>query len=132
MKAYEFAGPPIAWKRAGLFKGRFYDKQIKDKDRLRDLIKTADKALCCSNKPLSVFYEFNMPIPPSWSKIRRLNAIGSFHVNTPDLDNMIKFINDTFNGILWKDDRQIAETYATKRYAEEVSTKIIIVELEDE
>jgi len=132
MKAYEFGGTPIAWKRAGLFQGRHYDKQTKEKNNLRNLIRIADNAVYCSNKALSLFYEFNMPIPPSWSKIRRLNAIGKNHVNTPDLDNLIKFMNDTFNGILWKDDRQIAEIFATKRYSENVSTKIIIVEVEDE
>lgn len=38
-------------------------------------------------------------------------------VCTPDLDNLQKQIGDSWNGCLWRDDRQIAHWDVTRRYA---------------
>jgi Holliday junction resolvase RusA-like endonuclease len=35
----------------------------------------------------------------------------------PDLDNLVKGIKDALSGCLWRDDSQVVEIHATKRYA---------------
>lgn len=41
------------------------------------------------------------------------------HTKKPDLDNMIKFVKDCLNGVLWHDDSQVVMVTAIKRYTEE-------------
>lgn len=36
------------------------------------------------------------------------------HRTKPDLDNLVKFINDALNGVLWEDDAQISITVSHK------------------
>ena len=132
MDKYKIDGNPIPWKRAGR-NGRFtYDPQLKEKMAYRNMLASAEKTVSCSSKPLSLVYQFNMPIPKSWSRTRRLNAIGKPHTSKPDKDNLEKFINDTFNKILWEDDAQIFTSTSEKIYAEKPSTIFIVVEWEDE
>jgi len=56
-----------------------------------------------------------------------------FHTNTPDADNIAKFIGDALNGIFWDDDKQIAVLEMTKLYCEDGCTpniNIFIMQLE--
>lgn len=63
--------------------------------------------------PLSVVVTFHMPRPKSmiW-KTRPMPR--ERHVGTPDLDNLVKPILDATQGIVFADDCQIAELYASK------------------
>lgn len=54
----------------------------------------------------------------------------SWHTYKPDLDNMIKWISDVMNGILYEDDKQVAKITAEKVYSLESRTEIIIIELQ--
>jgi Holliday junction resolvase RusA-like endonuclease len=67
---------------------------------------------------------FYMPIPASFSK-KKIDA-GLTHTKKPDLDNMIKFVKDCANGILWHDDSQVIYIEATKQYGVNPYTKIIL------
>jgi Holliday junction resolvase RusA-like endonuclease len=60
-----------------------------------------------------------LPIPTSWSRKRRLAAIGGLihPTSRPDLDNYIKLC-DALNAIVVIDDSQIVEVRARKRYGE--------------
>lgn len=60
---------------------------------------------------------FYMPIPQSWSKRKKAEALGSYHTSKPDLDNLAK-VCDGFNEVLWLDDSQIAKTQFVKKYGE--------------
>ncbi len=54
------------------------------------------------------------------------------HTKTPDLDNLIKFVSDSFNGVFYKDDSQIVEIKARKNYCthiEQARTEIMIDEI---
>lgn len=126
MNIYEIPGKPIAWKRARRSGNRYFDSQIKEKEAMQRTILLSGKAVYSFAEPLKVTMEFDMPIPKSWSRVRRLNAIGSPHKVTPDCDNLIKMICDTFNGILWRDDAVIYELKARKCYAEEPKTRIFV------
>ena len=57
-------------------------------------------------------------IPKSWSlKKQRAAALGEiFPTAKPDTSNIIKAIEDGSNGILWRDDSQVVDTVASKRY----------------
>lgn len=59
--------------------------------------------------PVEVHLWFVMPEVQSHNKYH--------HVARPDLDNLIKAVCDALNGIVWKDDCQIAHLRATKTYA---------------
>jgi len=70
---------------------------------------------------------FMMPIPCSSNKKRLDMALGNIrHVKKPDTDNLVKFVKDCANGIIWKDDSQVYSIYATKFYAETPGTTITI------
>ncbi len=132
MKVYEIPGKPIAWKRARRCGNRYFDPQVNEKKAMQYYIKLTNKTISCATKPLKVLMEFYMPIPESWSRTRRLNALNAPHVFTSDLDNKIKMIGDTFNGILWKDDALIYEIHARKIYSNEPKTRIYIQEYDQE
>ena len=71
---------------------------------------------------------FMMPITSSASNKKRLDmALGNIrHTKKPDTDNLLKFVKDCANGILWKDDSQVYSLYATKFYAETPGTTLTL------
>lgn len=44
--------------------------------------------------------------------------------NKPDIDNMIKYVLDACNEILWQDDKMVCEIQARKMYTKNPSTEI--------
>lgn len=78
--------------------------------------------------PLRVSLFFIMAIPKSSSKNKRISMLANdiTHTKKPDLDNLVKFIFDSCNTVLFDDDRQIIELKASKRYGEKPSTIIDI------
>ena len=67
-------------------------------------------------------------IPKSWPKARRAKALGSveWHTAKPDGDNVLKAVGDGLNGIVWKDDSQIAFSKVIKRYGEKPGLEITV------
>lgn len=59
-------------------------------------------------------------VPASWSKKMRAQALVGeiFPAKKPDMDNVVKAICDSFNGIVWVDDVQVVDLVARKRYGE--------------
>lgn len=62
--------------------------------------------------------EATMPIPASWTKGRRQDALASVLRPTgrPDADNISKLVLDACNGIVYADDSQIVDLTVTKFY----------------
>lgn len=60
------------------------------------------------------------PIPASWSKKRRAeaNARLTWHTSKPDADNIAKAAGDALNGIIFRDDSQVAFAKVMKHYGE--------------
>lgn len=58
------------------------------------------------------------PIPKSWSKKKRQQAQQTlaWHIGKPDGDNILKAVGDGLNGVVFKDDSQIAFAKVTKQY----------------
>lgn len=65
--------------------------------------------------PLSLYIEFFYAVPKSWSKVRR-EAIPSPRTERPDLDNIVKLVLDSLNGIAYLDDAQIVHLSCSKYY----------------
>lgn len=72
-------------------------------------------------KPLRAVLTIFYSIPISYTK-KRVQAIRNgleVPCKKPDVDNIIKIILDALNGIAYKDDCQVVEIYAAKKYTEE-------------
>ena len=72
-----------------------------------------------THKPVALRIEFGMPIPASWPKYRRTEALqGSLlPAKKPDIDNLVKAALDALNGAAYEDDGQVVTVTATKRYS---------------
>ena len=71
---------------------------------------------------------FYMPISKSKSKKRQEEMQGSYHIARPDLDNMLKWICDCANGILYTDDSVVASVFVQKIYDHEPRTEFSLEE----
>lgn len=76
---------------------------------------------------LSAYY----PIPKSWSKKKRQQAIdGDLHPQVkPDLDNVLKAVLDAINGVVYVDDSQVINMVATKRYSTDARIEVYLHEV---
>jgi Holliday junction resolvase RusA-like endonuclease len=61
---------------------------------------------------LAIYAHFK--IAKSWSAKKKDDLIWTPHLQTPDLDNIVKAISDAANGIAFKDDSQIADLVCKK------------------
>ena len=61
-----------------------------------------------------------LPIPASWSAIKRRRALSGDIRPTgrPDIDNIVKAACDALNGIVWTDDSRITELSVYKSYSD--------------
>lgn len=59
---------------------------------------------------------------------KKKHVAGDLHLQTPDLDNLIKLVGDSLNGVVWEDDRFIGRIMAEKVYAQEDSVTLEIWE----
>lgn len=104
-----------------------YDPQSQEKEQYRWQLRSQFR-----NKPLTVPLEmdviFYMPIPKATSFVRKKLMIANtmHHMKRPDIDNLMKYILDCMNGIVFQDDAQIWSIRAQKIYAESPGTLIKI------
>jgi len=54
-----------------------------------------------------------------------------FWTTKPDLDNLVKLVKDSLNGVFWKDDSQIINISARKVYGSSNKTEVMIEELDE-
>lgn len=68
-----------------------------------------------------VSIEAVFPIPASWSKAKRQEALEGklAHMGKPDWDNVGKIITDALNQVAWNDDSQIISASVIKTYGAE-------------
>ena len=98
--------------------GRAYtDKKTKSAE---EIVKFYAAAAMGSEKPftgpLTVAIEIHYNTPKSWTKAARADA---WHVTGsafPDLDNVVKTVLDSCNGVVFEDDAQICTIFAGRRY----------------
>ena len=84
-----------------------------------------------TENPVILTCRFYMPIPKGTSKKKILmmknNEIQ--HTKKPDLDNMIKFLKDCLNTVVWRDDSQVVRISAYKKYSDNPRTEMEIEEV---
>lgn len=82
--------------------------------------------------PLKVRVYAEFGIPKSWPKAKREAAAAGkvWHTSTPDADNLAK-CKDALNGIVWRDDSQVAMLTAWKRYGLDPHVKFVVTQLAD-
>lgn len=81
-----------------------------------------------ADKSLQVQIDVCMPVPKSFSKKKRLQALTDQIRPTvkPDCDNIAKNINDALNGIAYPDDKQIVSLCVNKHYSLDEYVKVLI------
>ena len=127
---YILHGPPTALQRPRFCKGRVVDFQSHDKLLDGIQIKKQHGRNPFYDGPLLADITFFMPFPASATERKRDRLRETFHAQRCDLDNLIKYILDVCNGILYKDDATIAQIFAKKIWADTGKTELIITELE--
>jgi Holliday junction resolvase RusA-like endonuclease len=110
--------------------GRVYSDQTKQVRDVRIMLKAQYRLL--KSKPMSgpmeINFVFFMPLLAGWSKKKKKEMVGQPHVKRPDRDNLLKFIQDCMNGIVYDDDSQVWNGTVKKIYGKEPRTIIAIVE----
>ena len=103
-------------------KGFTYDPSKKDKrDFLYQIMKFAPKPP--PTAPLRIIIVFYMPRPKSHFRTGKFKGLLKpdapiQHKTTPDLDNLVKMVCDSLNGVFYKDDSQISQLKAEKLYTD--------------
>lgn len=79
--------------------------------------------------PVEVSVAIEAPIPASWSRRKKAEAIGKPCPVKPDIDNILKLILDGINGIVFVDDKQVVSLVASKIYGETPRTTVQVTEI---
>lgn len=121
--AFFVPGEPVAKGRARAFiRGGHVAHYTPEKTaRYENLVKLAAQQAMNSEPlegPLSLYCTFALPVPASYSKKRTAACLSGeiWPCKRPDADNMLKAVLDGCNGVVWKDDCQVVQLYATKVY----------------
>jgi Holliday junction resolvase RusA-like endonuclease len=105
-----------------------YHKYFAYKQKIQDLVK--DKIKTKFEGPISLLVTFYMPIPKSGKSKGKEVKEGQFHTSTKDLDNLIKGLLDSLNGITFTDDKQVCQIHGEKVYSQNPGIAFEIWELE--
>lgn len=129
-EAYSFTimGDPIAWARAGVTNGRFYDRQKHDKLLWGIAIEGQYERKDMLKGPLALAADFYFRIPKTYVK-KKEQMINTPHMQDPDIDNCCKFLMDVCTGILFKDDNCISIINCRKLWAEESKIQFTFSEI---
>lgn len=92
---------------------------------VRDFAAKAMAGRALFQGPVALRVEISMNTPVSWSKKRR--AAAYFVMGKPDYDNQIKLLSDSMNGVVYKDDSQIADAHITRRYDDGAPESVVVV-----
>lgn len=121
---YEIKGDPIPWKRAGINGKQFFDKQSKEKLYYGITLRSQHPLEIPLEGPLALEIYFYMKIPYTQARKRKEELLDTYHTQVPDTSNLVKFVEDAANGILFLDDKQISCINAHKIWSMEPRTLI--------
>lgn len=78
----------------------------------------------------SVYIRIFIPAPLSWSDKKKKSAYEGKIMPTkkPDCDNYLKSVCDALNKVVYKDDAQIVDMVAIKRYSDDPRLEITVTE----
>ena len=121
MTIIEIVGKPLPLQRARAGKKGFYDPQFLAKRNFAYLVKEQFKDEPI-DKAISLTLEFSIAMPKSWSQKKKYKMRYTEHIQTPDTSNLIKFVEDALNSIVWKDDCLIYQINSDKLWDDEGKT----------
>lgn len=130
MKFYH-SGNPIAKQRHRMANGIAYDPQEKIKRGMKFEFANQFRQqgyLKALEGSISAIVSISYQIPKSWPKKRKITA--NYKTSRGDLDNICKFYFDVLNEIAYKDDSQVVELYAQKRYSDKEGVEITLLQME--
>lgn len=125
----EFAipGAPVAWQRARRSGDRYYvsGEQQDARDAIRLAYLNEHRRSAPVGGKCSVEYRF--VFQPNKKDLIRGQVVFPCPKGTrPDLDNLVKLVNDALNGLAWLDDAQVVEFYADKVFDHRPETRVKI------
>lgn len=121
---YIVRGNPIPLARHRIRGKRHYNPQAEIMGRVSYELYSQARLQPIINAALALSVVFYMPIPATWSKKKKEHMLGKPHNARPDLSNLIKFIEDCANEVLYTDDRLIVGINARKIYSDNPRTEI--------
>lgn len=131
MHKYIIPGKPVPWARPCPGKNGMFDTQKKVKDLYRAYMRNQ-----CESGPLSgaliMDVTFYMSIPRTISFKKRDALSGTPHSIKPDASNLLKFVEDCANMLLYADDAQLATIRVKKIWDENPRTEFTLWEIADE
>lgn len=68
--------------------------------------------------------------PKSWSRKKTEYIMGLPFTSRTDADNQIKAVCDALNGVVYLDDKQVADVAITRRYGREDAFRITVTEMD--
>ena len=126
---FTIPGVPVAWARARRNGNRYFN-DAKTADYAEAVRWAAQEEMGgeeVMEGPVAVRMSFGFPVPKSWSKKLKAAALNGIRTPAvkPDLDNLTKLILDAIQadkkrapyGVVFIDDKQVVEVFATKRYS---------------
>lgn len=117
---------PVALARGRLSRGTIYDSQKMQKLVHGITLRSQhDNQPLFSNCPLHMHVIFFMEIPHS-KRTKKNPLSGKPHIFTPDLSNLIKYVEDIATQIIYKDDCLIYSISALKVYDEHPRTEFTL------
>lgn len=123
--SYQVLGVPVPLARPRFSRNGIYDSQVSLKKEFVSRIQE-DLPSIPLEGPLSLEVTFYFAIPAFYGKVKRAEFQSAPCPKKPDLSNLIKFVEDSLNGILYKDDSQITSITASKLYADVPRTVITL------
>jgi len=128
---FSIPGDPIPLQRARHGNKMTWDPQKQIKEELRQRFTHYYPNHVPWEGPLGLEVTFYMKVPISLSPKNAQAKYNKPHIFKPDLSNLIKFVEDAFNGILHKDDSLFAKITASKVYTHlKPRTDVVIRKIE--
>lgn len=124
-------GTPVGWQRADSKGRQRYDtpRNKAAKAQIGMLARVAMGSAPIISGPVVMSIRAEFEPAKSWSKRQRERALGNYHCQKPDRDNIEKLVSDALKGVVWVDDCQVADGTTTKRWGPIAQTTIIIREV---
>jgi Holliday junction resolvase RusA-like endonuclease len=122
MTKFTIGGTPQGKQRARVTKhGTYTPQKTKDYEKLVGWsYKAAGGKMMEGGVSLDVVAYFAIP------KSRKDVEWGAYHLQKPDLDNVVKIYLDSLNGIAYEDDSQVCNIYAVKRWSYESRVEVTV------
>lgn len=122
---YIIPGDPTPLARARFASGRAYDSQKQAKLSWGLQLANQHKDIGFFRGPIGLEVTFFMAVPQT--RIKNLQKlINTHHVFKPDISNMLKWVEDCAQGILYQDDCVISQISCKKIYSDQPRTEFKI------